>query len=146
MISKTGCVLVSLTQHGALERHHTGGKLQANGDAGHQARLRLILGDFGPAVALLLIGMVALPMATFSPSGKDGQYGVIAPPWYRIGDTISLIRKADGGIVEVGGSANVVIAHSESPDFARALYSAGAWLVVDPISLRGCGGFRQGAQ
>ena len=118
-----------------------------SGEQGHPAseaypRLR----DLGPAAALLFAGMAALLIATLAPSGKDGQYAVIAPPWYRLGDTIALIQKAGGGIVDMGGPAYMVIAHSENPDFVRTLYGAGALLVIDPLRLRGCIGFRPEAQ
>lgn len=100
------------------------------------------LRDLGSAAALLVAGIVGLLAATLSPSGKDGQYAVVAPPWYRPGETIALIQKADGGIVDMGGPANIVIAHSENPNFVHRLYGAGAWLVIDPLRLRGCVGFR----
>lgn len=107
------------------------------------ARDRFKLGEFLPALALLLVGMTALVIATLSPSGDSGQYAVIAPPWSRLVDTIALIQKADGRIVDMGGPPNVIIAHSTNPDFVQALYGAGAWLVIDPMMLRGCAGLVQ---
>jgi hypothetical protein len=98
--------------------------------------------DFLPAGALLIVGLGVLAIATLSPSGRHGQYAVIAPPWYSLAQTISLVRAANGGIVDVGNPGNMVIAFSDKPDFVRALYRAGAWLVIDPMRLRGCLGFR----
>lgn len=103
-----------------------------------QAGSRLRLRDLGPAVTLLLIGVAALLVATLSPTGKNGQYVVIAPSWYRLGDTIALIQKVDGGIVDMSGPANIVVAYSKDPDFVRKAYAVGAWLVIDPLRLRGC--------
>ena len=95
--------------------------------------------DFGPAASLLVLGMLALCIAMLSPSGKGGQYAVIAPPWYNLSQTVALIQHADGRIADLNGG-HVVIVHSDKPDFVRNLYHAGAWLVVDPLRLRGCGG------
>lgn len=95
--------------------------------------------DFGPAATLLIIGMLGLSIATLSPSGKGGQYAVIVPPWYSLGQTVALIQHAGGQIADLNGG-NVVIVHSNAPNFIRNLYRAGAWLVLDPLRLRGCGG------
>lgn len=95
---------------------------------------------------LLVLGLVGLVVATLMPTGKDGQYGVIAPPWYNLSRTIALIRQAQGDIAETGGPANIVIVHSRRPDFVRAAYAAGAWLVIDPVQLRGCAGFAPAGQ
>ena len=98
--------------------------------------------DLLPACALLIIGLAGLAIAKLMPTGADGQYAVIAPPWYALPQTISLVQAAHGGIVEVGDNGNVVIASSHEPDFVRALYGAGAWLVIDPVRLRGCLGLK----
>lgn len=95
--------------------------------------------DFGPAALLLAIGILGLVIATLSPSGRNGQYAVIAPPWYNSGQTVSLIQHADGQLASMNAASRVVIAHSEKPGFVRDLYRAGAWLVLDPLQLRGCG-------
>lgn len=98
--------------------------------------------DLGPAAALLVVGLIGLVVATLAPTGRDGQYAVVAPPWYDLQQTIALIRAADGGIADMGGPSNIVIAHSDDPDFVGALYRAGAWVVIDPMRLRGCVGFK----
>lgn len=117
----------------------TSGKIDAVGahrDRGRRGGWR----DFGPAAALLLIGMAGLALAILAPSGRGGQYAVVAPPWYSQGRTIALIQQAGGSIAGRGGLRNIIIVHSENPAFARALYRAGAWLVIDPMSLQGCAG------
>lgn len=98
-----------------------------------------------PALVLLVLGLGGLTAATVMPTGKDGQYAVIAPPWYALSDTITLIRRAHGDIAQTGGPANIIIAHATTPDFVRAAYGAGAWLVIDPMHLRGCAGFAPAA-
>jgi hypothetical protein len=52
--------------------------------------------------------------------------------------TAEIIGFAGGSIVEGGRLPNVIIAHSNEAGFADALYHAGAWLVLDPVLLRGC--------
>jgi hypothetical protein len=100
------------------------------------------LGDFAPAIALLVVSVGAIFMAAFSPSGDRGQYAVLAPPWYSRAQTLKLAVTAGGDVVDVGNLQNVVIVHSGSPRFVAALYHSGAWLVVDPLELRGCLGFK----
>jgi hypothetical protein len=96
---------------------------------------------FGPAVALLFVTIAGLISATFSPSGERGQYAVVAPPWYDFSQTAALVGTAGGQIIDIGRTANVVITHSDNPGYITALYRGGAWLVIDPVRLRGCLGF-----
>jgi hypothetical protein len=91
-----------------------------------------------PAVALLIVSAVGIAAAALSPSGDGGQYAVVTPPWYDRSETMGLVAIAGGDIIDFGGSSNVVIAHSDNPGFVRGLYHAGAWLVIDPVILRGC--------
>lgn len=98
--------------------------------------------DLVPAAALLFVGLIGLAAATLAPTGRDGQYAVVAPPWYDLPETLALIRTANGGIVDAGGPGNMVIAQSDDPAFVDAAYRAGAWAVIDPMRLRGCVGFR----
>ena len=91
-----------------------------------------------PAAALLAISAVAILLAGFGPTGAGGQYAVVAPPWFDLGRTVQLANAAGGEIVDVGGLSNVVIIHSGDPKIVSALYAAGAWLVLDPVRMRGC--------
>jgi hypothetical protein len=101
--------------------------------------------NFAPAIALLIISAVGILVAALCPTGDRGQYAVIAPPWYDLMQTIGLVSMAGGDIVDFGGTAAVILVHSENPGFIRALYHAGAWLVFDPVGLRGCLGFARDA-
>jgi hypothetical protein len=103
--------------------------------------------DFLPASALLFAGSISIAVAMLSPSPSLRQYAVIAPPWYDSAQTVRLVAAAGGNFVDLGGLGNIIIAHSEKPEFVQALYNAGAWLVVNPGSLRGCWGLdRKAAQ
>jgi hypothetical protein len=95
------------------------------------------------AIALSIVIAVGIFVAALSPSGDRGQYAVVAPPWYNLAQTIGLIGSAGGELIDFGDLANVVIVHSDSPGFVQALYHAGAWLVIDPVALRGCLGFER---
>lgn len=97
--------------------------------------------DFAPAIALLVVSALGIFAAALSPTGDGGQYLVIAPFGYDLVQTVELVGAAGGDIVDLGDLANVVIVHSENPRFVRALYRAGAWLVIDPMRLGGCLGF-----
>jgi hypothetical protein len=91
-----------------------------------------------PAAGLLAVSALAIVLAGFGPTGANGQYAVVAPPWFDGSRTMQLASAAGGEIVDVGGLANVVIVHSRKPGIVGALYAAGAWLVLDPGRVRGC--------
>ena len=97
--------------------------------------------DFGPAIAFLVVSAVGIFAAALSPTGDGGQYLVVAPFGYGLGQMVELVDAAGGDIVGLGGLTNIVIVRSEHPRFVRALYRAGAWLVIDPMRLPGCLGF-----
>ncbi|MBC9177180.1 hypothetical protein [Pseudoroseomonas ludipueritiae] len=92
---------------------------------------------FGSVFAALLVGL--------APAAGQTQFAVIAAPWWSLSRTAELVGAAEGDILDVGGLPNVVIAHSDDPDFVAALYRRGAWLVLDPVLLRGCLGGTRGA-
>ncbi len=99
------------------------------------------LRHFIPAFALLLFSAVAAFAVTLGSPEARQQMAVIAPPWYSTGQTIALVAAAGGRVVETGQFANILVAYSDDSHFSSALYGAGAWLVVDPVQLRGCLGF-----
>src|SRR5579859_488807 len=105
---------------------------------GKTARVQGGWRDFGPAAILLAGTVLAMLAALFYPSGNGRQYAVLAPPWYTMGQTVTLVRSVDDEIIDVGSLANIIIVHSERPTAVADLYRAGAWLVADPMLLRGC--------
>ncbi len=96
------------------------------------------LKDLLPALGLLLFSTVSVFLATLRPAEDRDQFAVVAPPWYSLMQTAALVARAGGSIVGAGGYGNVIIAHSNHAAFQDALYQAGAWLVLDPLLLRGC--------
>ncbi len=99
---------------------------------------KAILRDFLPAFALLFLSTCGILFANFKPSGEHGEYAIMAPFWYSLAQTVELVSRTGGDIVDVGGMANVMIVHSTNPAFVTAAYHAGAMLVLDPVLLRGC--------
>ena len=82
------------------------------------------------ALVLLAWGLILLAMPLVGPSGR--QVAVI-------GDTasaINAIRAAGGRIVDIRKGA--VLARSDTPGFALALYRAGAPLVIEGRIAAGC--------
>ncbi|MCX5568979.1 MULTISPECIES: hypothetical protein [Kaistia] len=77
-------------------------------------------------------------MSTLTADAGSAEVAVVAPPWADAADTAGIVARSGGSIVAGGGIANVIIAHSDSPDFISRLYHSGAWLVLDAIKLRGC--------
>lgn len=98
-----------------------------------------------PSVALLFGSVFAALLVGLAPAAGQTQFAVIAAPWWSLSRTAELVGAAEGDILDVGGLPNVVIAHSDDPGFVAALYRRGAWLVLDPVLLRGCLGGTRGA-
>ena len=98
-----------------------------------------------PSAALLLCSAFAALMVGLAPTAGQTQFAVITAPWWDLSRTAALVGAAEGDILDVGGLPNVVIAHSDAPGFVAALYEQGAWLVLDPVLLRGCLGGPKGA-
>ncbi|TCH99657.1 hypothetical protein EJV46_02995 [Roseococcus sp. SYP-B2431] len=98
-----------------------------------------------PVLALLLFSLLAPVAVGLMPQDGQTQFAIIAAPWKGSDAMVALVAAADGTIVDAGGLPNVIFAHSDSPGFAAAAYRAGAWLVLDPVLLRGCLGSGGGA-
>lgn len=79
--------------------------------------------------------MVAMPF--IGPSGRDVAVVGDAPA------AIHAIRAADGAVIDVRRGA--VIARATKPDFVRALYAAGAPLVIEGRIAAGCFPAKAGA-
>jgi hypothetical protein len=86
----------------------------------------------------LLLSIVGTLFVGLFPRPGQTQFAVFAAPWRGLVETAEMVAAAGGAIVDAGGLPNVVIAYSDDPAFVDALYRAGAWLVLDPLLLRGC--------
>lgn len=94
--------------------------------------------DLAPAIALLVVGLIALQIATISTRGVPGQYLVVARPGASLGETLTIVGEARGGLQRVTGFSNVVVASSSAPDFPKKLQASGAWLVLPSPVRSGC--------
>jgi hypothetical protein len=91
-----------------------------------------------PATALGLASLAALAVVALAPS-PDQPVAVFFPPG-TTAETALLHTVAAGGLpVRDGGWPGVVIARSDDPGFASALYREGAWFVLSAGGAAGCG-------
>jgi hypothetical protein len=96
------------------------------------------LHDLIPALALLVIGLVGFLLASFWPKGDGRQFLVFAAPSVTLGQTINLVQRAGGGLVQVSRFSNILVASSDRPGFAADLHKAGALIVVAVSVPTGC--------
>jgi hypothetical protein len=104
----------------------------------HGAKTRTSWTALHPAGLLLLFSLFGSIVVGVLPTAGQTRFAVITPPWYRLTDAAALVSKAGGDIVDAGGIANIIIAHSNDPAFVGALYRHGAWLVMGSSALGGC--------
>ena len=89
-------------------------------------------------LALLVVSLLGALAIGLAPRPGQAQFAVIGAPWAGLEGMVALVAIAEGAVVDAGSLPNVIFAQSDSPDFAAAAYRAGAWLVLDPVLLRGC--------
>ena len=95
-------------------------------------RSQTVLGALGGAVALItpLVLLAAPRSDTVVLFGRAGS-GSDA--------VVRMVAEAGGSILNVDGQRDVVIARADDSGFVLRLYAAGARLVLDGSSARGCG-------
>ncbi len=87
---------------------------------------------------LLIVSLIATLAIGLAPRAGQAQYAVIGAPWKTLDEMVGIVAAADGALVDAGAFTSILFAQSDNPDFAGAAYRAGAWLVLDPVLLRGC--------
>lgn len=102
------------------------------------------LGALLPAVLLLLLSTLAIGTTMLAAGAGSEHVAVVAPPWYGPAQTLELVGRAGGRIVDMGRFGNMVVAVVEDgaarQAFLDALHREGAWLTLDAGSLKGCVG------
>jgi hypothetical protein len=88
-----------------------------------------------PAFALSLVLFAPVAAIALPPSNV---VAVLGPPAAGTPGAARIVAGAGGAILRVGRWPNLLVAISSEAGFARRLYAAGAWLVVDPAILTGC--------
>ncbi|WP_018181185.1 hypothetical protein [Kaistia granuli] len=86
----------------------------------------------------MLVSVFAIFVGSMTADAGTKEVAVLAPVWASAAETAEIVARSGGSIVAGAGVANVIIARSDNPDFVSTLYSAGAWLVLDAVKLRGC--------
>jgi hypothetical protein len=88
----------------------------------------------------LTLGLGSL-LTAFMIAGRPADHGAVAaifPPWWSGLQSVSAAAQA-GPVVRFGLLPNIVIVMTERGG-AVVLRRAGAWAVLDPLALGGCGG------
>ncbi|MGH8516159.1 MAG: hypothetical protein ACREUE_01740 [Panacagrimonas sp.] len=91
------------------------------------------------AYFVLVIGLAKLLLA---PTGKDGQYVVVLPPWANVDRIFEVSTAVDGRVIGLNDTTNAYLLYVKRTDAVDALYRSGAWLVLDPTrvgGILGCG-------
>lgn len=89
-----------------------------------------------PGVALAVGSLLAAGASSLGPP-PGGPIAALYPPWWSASQC--LLAAAAGGMpVRFGAAGFVVVVVPETPDAARLLRRAGAWLLLDPRALGGC--------
>lgn len=96
----------------------------------------------GPAVWLypltIALGSLLAAFAIASRPADQGPVAAIFPPWWSGLQSVSAAAQA-GPVIRFGLLPNIVIVMTERGG-ATVLRRAGAWVVIDPLALGGCGG------
>lgn len=94
------------------------------------------LATWVPCVALAVGSLLAAGASSLGPS-QDGPIAALYPPWWSASQC--LLAAAAGGMpVRFGAAGFVVVVVPDTPDAARLLRHAGAWLLLNPRALGGC--------
>ncbi|MBX8802866.1 hypothetical protein [Pseudochrobactrum asaccharolyticum] len=99
--------------------------------------------DLMPAILLLALLLGSIAVAVLRPTGKDDQYIVMVAPWRTLNSVVSSIQAAEGAIVSINASNSLITVYSENKEFPSRLYSAGVWLVFEPLLPGGCYGIQE---
>ncbi len=110
----------------------------SSGTAGRtRSRARKLVAALS-VLLFLTFGLAGPLVIGLMPRAGQTQFAIVAAPWKGVDDMVALVASADGLIVDAGGLPNILFAQSDNPGFIAAAYHAGAWLVLDPVLLRGC--------
>lgn len=91
-----------------------------------------------PALALLLASTVAVGWLELRP--RDDRFvAAVFPPWWGGARSIAAVAEADGAVMGQGGLGSIVLTRSDREGFAERLHRTGAWLLLEPSALIGCG-------
>lgn len=96
--------------------------------------------DFLPALMLGAAAIAGLAVLSLSPSAEARQLAVLFPPWMPMAERMERIAAAEAVPVDEGAWGGIVLVSlpGAEPERRAALLRQGAWLLLDPLGLRGC--------
>jgi hypothetical protein len=97
------------------------------------------LKSFAPAGLLLLAALAALAVLSARPAADARQVAAVYPPWVTFAERMAAVDAAGGIAVSEGAWSGVVIVDLPSAAARAELRRAGAWLLLDPRRVAGCG-------
>lgn len=97
-----------------------------------------VIAAFAPAIALALVGLVALGGNAMLKAGQRGQFLVLTHPGLAAAAVLDMVHRAGGGVIADGGLPGLVIALSDQDDFKARARDLGAWLVMPAPGDFGC--------
>ena len=92
-----------------------------------------------PALLLLLATLLGAGWAGTRPGAEGEPVAALFPPWWRAERVLAAALGTEGAILRTGGLAGVLVVQSPEPGFADRLRAAGAWVLLNPRALGGCG-------
>ena len=101
---------------------------------GRQQNRAVPLGRIAGAIALVVLGWLAVVVVLTFGSAPGKSMAIIGPP----SQALAVIAKANGRIL--AATDYFTIARSDDESFVARLYAAGALLVLDAEQAGGCGG------
>jgi hypothetical protein len=99
----------------------------------------LPLGRIAGAIALVVLGWLAVVVALTFGSAPGKSMAIVGPP----SQALAVVAKANGRIL--AANDYFTIARSDDAGFVARLYAAGALLLLDAEQAGGCSGLPQGS-
>ncbi|WP_028467523.1 hypothetical protein [Nisaea denitrificans] len=100
----------------------------------------------GAAALLLCSTFFIAGLMLTAPVAPGQAVAAIFPPWLNKTEILGAVSTAGGRMLRHGGIDSVALVRLETPDDVQRLKHAGAWAVVAPAGLFGCGGVTDAAQ
>ena len=88
------------------------------------------------AFSLFTLGAPLALMA--GPKDMGEGVAIVFAPWTDEATAMSRVGAAGGAVVRAGGAGFISVAMPQSPEFAKDIRAAGAWLLLDPQIVGGC--------
>lgn len=91
-----------------------------------------------PAFLAVAAFFVVIPLTVFPDPGAKA-VAVVYPPWISATEAFSAAAGAGARIVRQGALPSVLVVAPERSDYALRALASGAWVLLDPRVVGGCG-------